>query len=76
MQQQNLINIFCFVFSMGNLGYFSKSDNAFVLRHCADLANVPSKPSAAWVNFWSEHTCFVVGNGINILYYALQSCKE
>ena len=41
---------------MGNLGYFSKSDNAFVLRHCADLENVPSKPSAASgkirVKFW------------------------
>ena len=25
------------------------------------------------VNFWSEHTRFVVANGINILYYALRS---
>ena len=27
------------------------------------MENVPSKPSAARVNFWSEHTRFFVANG-------------
>jgi len=39
------------------------------------VANLPSsgKFFLAWVKFWSGHTRFVVANGKNILYCALQS---
>ena len=39
-----------------------------------EMQNVPNKPSAAGVKFWSEHTHVFVAIGNNIIKYALPSC--
>ena len=50
----------------------------FLDRHAKCTEQVESRLGKfllARVNLWSEHTCFFVANGENIIQYALPSCE-